>query len=269
MKEIFVNGLRLFVFENLIRYTTLCHCVSTRIGGVSSGNFSSLNLGIATDDSEECILENHSLLLSAIGFKNRRLVSSVQVHGKRIAIIDKVPSQAETQLADPLLYGYDSLITSLPEILLMIRVADCVPLILFDNENGVLAVVHAGWKGTLGSIAAKTVYAMANKFKTVPEDIIAGIGPSVGKCCFEVSRVLMESFIRAFPYAEKIIKEEASRFYIDLKEANKYQLLSAGLKNSNIENSGLCTCCNSDIFFSHRREKGKAGRFALVAGIRG
>ena len=163
--------------------------------------------------------------------------------------------------------GFDSIITDQNGLTIMIRVADCVPVILYDPASKIIAVVHAGWKGTLSEITIKTIHQMKKQFGCSPASIKAGIGPSIGKCCFSVSNEVAEKFTGQLERSEYFVNQNNNSSYVDLKKANMVQMIIAGLKEENIETSEICTSCSSDVFFSHRREKGRAGRFALLAGL--
>ncbi len=268
MKSNTVNGIQLFFFNSLARYICLVHAVSTRIGGISPQPFASLNLGLHTGDSFANITKNHTALCKALNVNIRSLVSSSQVHGSKIVYVDR---QLQSKAACALQHafkGYDAMVTDRPDVLLLIRVADCVPLILFDPAKKILALVHAGWKGTLAGIAAKTVDELANRFGSDPGDIRAGIGPSIGPCCYTVTEDIAQKFYRQTSYADNIvINNTAGAIRLNLWEANMLQLLGRGCRKSHIEVAGLCTSCNSHLFFSYRREKGKTGRFGLLAGL--
>jgi hypothetical protein len=256
-------------FKNLACFPELFHAVTTRAGGVSPEPFSSLNLGNNTGDSEAHVQTNYERLSRALGFDLQRVVSSHQVHGTEIAIINTAPARSRPFPAAHVLDGYDGFITAVPNIPLLIRVADCVPVILYETDRKALAVVHAGWKGTVGGIAAKAAGLMVQHCQCDIKKIMAGIGPSIGPCCYEVRQDVAESFRQTMPYSRFFLSEEAEGiFSLDLQEANRLQLLVAGLAPEHIELSWLCTGCNSNLFFSHRGEKGKTGRFALVAGLR-
>jgi hypothetical protein len=269
MKSYTSNGIKLLFFENLSPFKTLYHAVTTRTGGVSQIPFKSLNLGLNTDDRYENILANHEALSKALEFDLKYLLSSHQVHGTGILTVNNIPEKTK----DPFVLkhsfdGYDAMVTDKPGITLIIRVADCVPIILFDPAKQILAVVHAGWKGTKAEVAAKTVRVMVTQFGSRASDIIAGIGPSIGPCCFNVQKDVADLFFNNAPDAEIYIKKKGTGFVIDLREANRSQLIAQGCGEKNIEVSDLCTSCNSNLFFSHRGEKGKTGRNGLLAGLR-
>jgi hypothetical protein len=265
-KEI-LNNLPFFVFDHLYSHKELYHAVTTRAGGLSPSSYASLNLGINTDDTHSNIISNHDTVSSALNFDLSFLISSIQVHEDCILCLKAKPEHDNSKAPGICYDGFDSFITDQEGITIMIRVADCVPIILYDPRSKVIAVVHAGWEGTLSEITLKTIQQMENEFRCSPADIKAGIGPAIGKCCFSVNSEVAEKFTERLDRSECFVMQDNNSSYIDLKEANKIQMILAGLKEENIETSEICTSCCSDIFFSHRREKGRTGRFALLAGL--
>ena len=256
-------------FKNMSGFPELFHGVTTRTGGVSPQPFSSLNLGGTTGDSEAHIQANYELLSRALGFDLQTVVSSHQVHGTNLAIINEAPPRSNPFPAAHFLDGYDGFITAVPGIPLLVRVADCVPVMLYEPDRKVLAVVHAGWKGTAGGISAKAAEHIVAHWQCDIKKIRAGIGPSIGPCCYEVGQDVAECFNKSTGNKRFLMPEAAENtFSLDLQEANRQQLLEVGLDPGLIELSWLCTACNSNLFFSHRGEKGKTGRFALIAGLR-
>jgi YfiH family protein len=268
MLEQTIDTLKLLLFENLSPYTRLFHAVSTRIGGVSPQPFHSLNLGIGTDDTQRNVLQNYTLLSRALQFDLQSVVTSHQVHQADIARVYTVPRRSRPFPQAHALSGYDAFITAQPGIALMVRVADCVPVILYAPDRNVLALVHAGWRGTLAGITKKTVGNMVREWGCAAENIRAGIGPAIGPCCFSVQQDVGAQFHSQCANALSFMREKQGGIAIDLPEANRLQLLGAGCRHDHIELSGLCTACTLNLFFSHRGEKGKTGRFALIAGLR-
>lgn len=268
MKEKTINGIKLLSFEILNCYTGLFHAVSTRIGGISPAPFYSLNLGIHTEDAVRNISTNYAMLCSALHIDLQSVVTSHQVHETNIACIESMPARKYPFPLEHALNGYDAFITDKPGITLMVRIADCVPLILYDPAKQVLGVVHAGWKGTLAGITEKTVATLMHDYGCTPTNIKAGIGPSIGSCCFSVQKDVADLFHARFSNTRQCVYTTAGGTNIDLQEANRQQLISAGCAPDNIEMSRLCTACNLNLFFSHRGEKGKTGRFGLLACLR-
>lgn len=264
-----IHGVPLLFFENLLHFENLVHGISTRNGGVSGAPFASLNLGADTGDAIECVVRNYEIFSNALGFNLAGLVSSKQVHGKKIAVIDDMSIGRGMFSPEPLLRGYDGLVTGSTGVTLMVRVADCVPVILFAPELEMAAVVHAGWRGTLAGIVGEAVREMVQQYHADPGDIRAGIGPAIGPCCYCVQEEVADAFKNVPHLYPAVFRQRRRELFLNLWEANRLQLLRQGLSASNIETAELCTSCRTDLFFSHRREKGKTGRFGAFAGLRG
>ena len=188
-----------------------------------------------------------------------------QVHGSHALCLDESPA-AHPEEPCRVCGEFDALITNKPGITLLIRVADCVPILLYDPVRSVVGVAHAGWKGTLANIAGATVERMSAHYGCRPRDLLAGIGPSIGPCCFEVGDDVADRFRKISAVRNYIHAGGAVR--IDLPGANRASLLRSGVLPHNVEMSRYCTACRLDIFFSHRGEQGNTGRFGLFAGLR-
>ncbi len=269
MEFISKNNLDLAQFKNLSAFPELYHGVTTRTGGTSGAPFNGLNLGAHTGDSDEAVLANYEALSRALDFDLQKVVSSHQIHGAEIACVAELPPRTRPFPCAHALEGFDGFITATPGISLMVRVADCVPVILYAPDKKTVAVVHAGWRGTAAGIAKKAAELMVSQYGCAVESILAGIGPSIGPCCYEIGNDVAESFRRALPDCRRVLMQDEQNLYsLDLQEANRLELIQAGLMPGHIEMSWLCTACNLNLFFSHRGEKGKTGRFALIAGLR-
>jgi YfiH family protein len=258
------GGLSLYKFENLGRIPNLVHFVTTRAGGVSLPPYNSLNLGLHTADETDHVITNRALLSGYTGISKDKFLYASQVHSGDVKVIDSKSIKNGILSSVP---QTDATITDIPGICLMVMVADCVPLILFDPVKKVSAVIHAGWRGTVKHITANTIGVMVNRFGCNPTDILAGIGPSIGPCCYEVGEevraVVEQSFGTTKGYL--VCKNPESKPHFDLWYANHKQLTDNGVKSENIETAELCTHCNPEIFYSSRASKGITGRFA--AGI--
>jgi YfiH family protein len=254
----------LIKLENLGRISNLTHFITSRIGGVSLPPYDSLNLGLHTNDNSDHVLINRALLAKATGIEKERFLYASQVHSGDVKIIDSNAIENGVLSQNP---RTDATITALPGICLMVMVADCVPVLLFDPVRKVSAVIHAGWRGTVHQITSNTIHAMVKHFGCNPVDILAGIGPSIGACCYEVGEDVREFVAQSFgTTAGYLIQQPDSvKPHFDLWYANHKQLTDNGVKPGNIETSGLCTRCHSETFFSSRASGGITGRFA--AGI--
>ena len=265
----------------------LVHGFSTRVGGSSRAyGGQALNLGFTPDDSKAAVERNRAALSRALTADSRPwpLISLRQVHSDTIRFVE-TPSRSQ-------LIG-DGLITSTPGLLLAIQTADCLPIILVDSKHHAVGVFHAGWRGTMKRIVEKGVGEMRRHFGTRPRDIKAAIGPGIHGCCYPVGKEVREQFESQFAYAAKLFREVEERdpvrekypmlfltarppghselpkkIFLDLVEANRQQLIAAGVPAKNIGASPLCTGCNTNLLFSYRAEKGKTGRMMAVVGIR-
>lgn len=242
------------------------HGISARLGGVSEAPFSSLNLGLHTGDHADRVVANRQRFAEAVGIDFGKVVTAEQVHGDQVAAVEYSHAGRGAAVYQDALPAADALITNCQELPLMLFFADCVPVIIADPIRGVVGISHAGWKGTVARIAAKTVTKMTEQFQTSPADCIAAIGPSIGPCCYEVDAPVVEILKDNFASWESLVvpSKEKQRWQLDLWEANRVQLLEVGVKSDNIHMSQVCTACNASLFFSHRADQGKTGRLGAV-----
>jgi len=256
-----VNGQRdgLVAFRSsLLEDERVEHAVMGRTGGVSEGAYRSLNVGGTVGDDPAAVAENLRRIYAALGWHREGVVSGHQVHGDRV-------HRVSAEDAGRTIPSTDALISDVPGILLMGRYADCVPVLLFDPVRGVVGLAHAGWRGTVQGIVAKTVATMVSWYGCSVKDVRAVIGPSIGPCCFEVGQEVLAAFQRSFPDPEDAIVD-MGRQRVNLWRANTVQLERSGV--GAIALAELCTACHVDRFYSHRRENGKTGRFAVAIGLR-
>ncbi len=240
------------------------HGFSSRIGGVSEGEFRSLNLGIKTKDDLKNIEKNYKKFTEVININYENIVLSDQVHKDNILIIDE-NYKSQDVLLNSKIKEVDSLITNKKNIALVTVYADCVPIFILDKVNKVIALAHAGWRGTALKIGKKTIEKMIQIYRTDPKDCLVGIGPSIGKCCYEVDEMVINEFKKHYEDVNEFaIHKKDNKYMLDLWQANKISLLEAGLISTNITISNICTMCNKDLFFSHRGENGKTGRMAAI-----
>lgn len=240
----------------------LKHGVSARLGGASNEPFTSLNLALHVGDDPDTVRINRQLYCRTLDIPAAALVTAEQIHSDSIHLVtaqDYGRGAINYQEAFP---ETDALITQVPGIPLMLFFADCVPVLIFDPVQRVIAVVHAGWKGTVALLARKTVLAMQSYCQTQPEDCLVGIAPSIGPCCYKVDTPVIKRLKASFVHWESLLKKEETHWKLNLWEANRQQLREIGVKDENIINSQVCTACNSSLFFSYRKEQGKTGRLA-------
>jgi YfiH family protein len=243
--------------SNFAATGVVVHGFTTRHEGVSRHPYNSLNLGANIFDSPHNVQGNRSILARAFGARTEHLVTVTQVHGNDLLVIDS-PNPDYTHF---LKLECDGLITNQPGLMIGVCVADCIPILLLDPVNKVVATLHAGWKGTAGEIGRKGVEALINMFDSNPEDILAALGPGIGSCCYEVDGIVREAFKKNGADWDLFAKEKApGKWKLDLAAANCSQLLAAGVPKANIETTPLCVSCEHDLFFSYRREEGETGR---------
>lgn len=242
---------------------------STRTGGVSPMPQDALNLAGFNEDSAENIYENRRRFFRL--FDNEwTLASCWQVHSADVRVVRTINDARppENALGDTIYC--DALTTSTPRILLGVKTADCVPVLLGDARTGACAAIHAGWRGTLAAIVARTVERMAEEYGTRAKDVCAAIGPAALACCYEVGSEVIEAFHQKFPESDSLFKRtREGHALVDLQRANREQLIAAGVSPDRIHAAPLCTMCRTDLFFSYRREKklhGRTGRLMSVIG---
>lgn len=231
------------------------HLYSTRRGGVSYGNLGPMNLGFSRGDHIDHVLENYRRICYITGIAPGDMVLSDQVHADRIMAVDG-RDRGKGMTKPKELQGFDALITNTPDVCLVTFHADCCAIFLLDPVKKAIGLAHAGWKGTVMEIARKTVQKMTDMYGCDPKDILAGVSPSVGPCCFEVGTDVKDLFAAAFPaWSEKIIRRgvKEGKFMVDLWETNRLILEKAGLRKENITVTDLCTKCEEEYFHSHRR----------------
>lgn len=251
--------IKAFEKTNLVK-----HGFSTRLGGFSSGDLNSLNLGVKKDDSSKNILSNYDIFTRSLGIDMEDLVLTDQVHEDNIMEVTK-KDRGKGFIRKSDIIGIDGFITNESEVALVTFYADCVPLFFLDPKKKAIGLTHAGWKGTVERIGQKTIEKMVNTYESNPSDILVGIGPSIGKCCFEVGEEVIERVRDSFKDTKDYFyRKENGKYMLDLWDLNKDQFLEIGVKEYNITGSDICTKCNKDIFFSHRGDNGKTGSLAAM-----
>ena len=231
------------------------HGFTTRLGGVSTGSQSSLNLAVGRGDSEENVAENFRILGNALGFAPEDLVLTRQTHSDIVRPVTRADARGCYHRDYP---ECDALVTNTPGIALTVFTADCTPLLFHDPVTGAVGAAHAGWRGTAAAIAAKTVQAMAENYGCRPEDIRAAIGPNIARCHFETDADVPQAMVEAFgDEVLPFIERRGEKYYLDLKQINALVLRRAGV--THIEISDNCTVCECDRFWSHRVTKGDRG----------
>ena len=244
-------------FQNLLACPEIKHFVSS---GVKS-------IGFTKEMDSGAIRKNRLCLARAVGFEANCLVTARQVHSDRVCVVTACEAgrgglDRESRLPDT-----DAMVTADAGVCLMVLSADCVPILLYDPVKRVVGAVHAGWRGSAAQIVVATVEVMREQFGCSPGDLLAGIGPSIGRCCFEVGEEVAVCFRRLFPEAVVFAGKHPGKFQVDLWEANRRELMEAGLKPEHIEVAGMCTVCHPGRFFSYRRDGQAAGRVGAGIGL--
>ncbi len=242
-------------FSNLSARPEIVHGIFSRAGGNGSGPYARLNIGSNVGDSESNVTRNRAKISQFMGGADP--VALAQIHSARVVVVDDDFNYRDASRTPP---RADALITAMPDIPLMIQVADCQAVMLFDPVRKVLANVHSGWRGSVSNIIGACIKMMEQRFHTVPADILAGIGPSLGPCCAE-----FVNYPDEIPESYWIYRHKD--FYFDFWAASFDQLRQAGVLPENIESSQICTKCNPHLFFSYRHSN-TTGRFAAVIQMR-
>lgn len=271
MSEFFLrkskNNIWYGVFNHFYR-AGIRHGISTRLSGVSNVPYSSLNLGMHTGDDPMKVQMNRQLFCAAAEVNYNSVVSAQQVHKDTVAVVANADAGKGADCYADALAETDALITAAPDVPLLLLYADCVPVLFFDPVQRVIAVAHAGWKGTIAQIAVKTLHSMQENFGTRSDDCLVGIGPSIGPCCYEVDEGVINPLRAGFRYWEEVImKHGERRWMLNLWEINRRQLLENGVLAANIAVAEVCTACNKELFFSYRAEDGCTGRLGALISL--
>jgi YfiH family protein len=251
-----IDFYRFKIFE---KYDGLLQAVTTK----SADQSYAFSLALHTGEDENEIIKNRKILAELLNHKkDLHFIVANQTHSDHIKIIEESKTKGWETLSDAI-EDCDALITKQTNVMITMLTADCVPILLYDKKKKVIAAVHAGWKGTASKILAKTVLQMSETFGSDPKDIIAGIAPSIGACCYEVGEEVAQHF---FDLPKAYLKV-GDKYMLDLPYINKYQLLQSGLLEEHIEMSGVCTACEVERYFSYRKEQGCSGRFMSMIGM--
>ena len=249
------GGITTYHFQSLSA-EGLVHAVFTRLGGASREPLDSLNVGGAVGDDPDAVAENHARVYARLGVGAAQVTSPRQVHSNRVVVI--TGAQAGSTIPDS-----DGLVTATPGVALLLRFADCQPVLLYDPAHRALALVHAGWRGVAQAIARRAVETMVQAFGTRPGEILAGLGPAIGPCCYTVGDKVAAAMGYVLPdWSGALTSLGEGQWSLDLSAANAQQLASEGVRQ--IEQAYLCTACNRDEFYSHRADNGRTGRFAVA-----
>lgn len=263
MKERQSHHIPFLQFGSLPANGRVQHAIFTRQGGVSPAPFDSLNLSVSVPDSKANVYANRARAYGLYGRDTDTVVHAYLVHGNDVARVTQRNNGTWVECID-------GLITNEPGCALTMNYADCAPIFLYDPLNHAIGLGHAGWQGAICDLPGAMVRAMQAEFDSDPAALIAGIGPCIGPCCYEVNEPVISAVHKAFTETETLLVRATGdrpdtgdhHFHFDLPEANRCNLLRAGVRH--VEVSGLCTGCRTDLFFSHRVERGRTGRFGAI-----
>ena len=258
------NGVTFYSADGIDAAGGAAHGFSTRLGGVSEGMWSSLNLGMSRGDDPDHVRENYRRFFAAIGGSGERLAMTNQVHGAEVRTI--TTADVHTDPYEKAGYKADGLMTDLPGVALRVSTADCIPILFYDPVRRCVAAVHAGWRGTAAGIATAAVDRMKNVYGSRPSDILAAIGPGICPDCFETHEDVPNAMTSAMGTGvlRHIRIKENGKFAVDLKAINAMRLEQAGLEADHIAVSAACTSCDTDRFWSHRKQGANRGSLAAV-----
>jgi YfiH family protein len=249
----------LYTFDLFRKYPVLLHGVTTK----SQEHPYHFSLALHTGEHPQDIIANRNTLSRMLGSVSPlTYIVANQTHSDHISIITEKKSKGWDNIKDAV-EDCDALITDTKGIMLTILTADCVPILLYDTKKKVIAAIHAGWRGTQKRITQKTVHQMVQTYYCNPKDIIAGIAPAIGRCCYEVGKEVAQHFFDV----PKSFTVKNNKYMLDLPYLNKQQLLEAGVQETNIEMSGVCTACKKNRFFSYRKDDCCTGRFMSLIGM--
>ena len=231
---------------------------TTRYGGVSKGHLSSMNMSFTKGDAEENVRENYRRLAEAVGLDSEKYAFSYQVHADNVHVVDENNFKIGYKETDNLVRA-DALITDRKGVTLVKHSADCTVVYFYDPVNMAVGLAHSGWRSTVLDIVGKTIKKMTETYGTNPKDMLCAISPNIMECCFEVGSEVSNEFENAFDKQDNVVNYDYEKPHVNLVNAINVQLLKAGILTENIAKANLCSCCNSDEFFSHRKTKGQCG----------
>lgn len=264
-----VNSVPYLTYNSLSEIDFINHAFSTRLGGVSTDEFTSMNLAFNRGDSPENVTENYKRFCKIAGFDYESLTASSQDHHTFVRAVTK--ENVGVGIYKPKdIESVDALITNEPGVTLVTYYADCTPLFFVDTKQKAIGLAHAGWRGTVGRIGDNVVKKMQSLYGSDPSDIKAAIGPAISVCCYEVDKPCADNFLALdeLDSTKFVFPKGNGKFMIDLLETNRQILVHAGVKNENITVSDVCTNCNSELLWSHRATKGHRGTMSAFMCIK-
>ena len=261
MREITSAGVTYLAFPALLESGMVRHGFSTRMGGVSEGPYATMNFSFTRGDDPEAVRENYRRMAEALRVDMEKMVLTWQTHTTNVRVVSE-EDLGKGIIKERDYRDVDGLVTDMPDVTLVTFFADCVPLYFLDKKNHAIGLSHSGWRGTVKRMGEKTLETMAEAFGTRPEDVTACIGPSICMDCYEVGGEVIEEFAAEFPEAvhdRLFYKKENGKYMLNLWEANRIVLTDAGIREENLSVTDICTHCNPELLFSHRRSPEKRG----------
>ena len=254
------KGVPYLTYNRLSDIDFIRHAFSTKHGGVSKGEWTSMNFAFSRGDNPENVIENYKIFSDAVGFDYNSLVTSSQDHHTYVRPVTKNECGIGIWKEKDMM-SVDALITNEPNVTLVTHYADCTPLFFVDTVGKAIGLAHAGWRGTVGRIGEEVIKKMTSLYGTHPKDVVVAIGPAISKCCYEVDKDCAENFynLKDLDNSKFIFPKNDGKYMIDLLETNRQIVMRAGVKEENIVLSDLCTKCNSDLLWSHRATNGHRG----------
>lgn len=265
------------LFEHLAGVPGLSHAIFTRRRGFSVPPFAGLNASSVTGDDLAVVQRNKGEIVAALGLP---LVATKPVHGGDAAVVEREPDEHGEGWLDRMrarlrVIEADAMVSDDGGFALCWAYGDCTPILLYDPAHRAFGMVHAGWRGTAAAAAPRAIAMMRVRYNTRAQDLLVGVGPAIGSCCYEVGQEVWEAFQREPLARETGVFERREPFsarhsglYLDVAASNVRQLLAAGIREDHLETSGMCTGCRTDLFYSHRKEPWPSGRFAVGIGLR-
>lgn len=254
------KGVPYLTYNRLSDIDFIRHAFSTKHGGVSKGEWTSMNFAFSRGDNPENVIENYKIFSDAVGFDYNSLVTSSQDHHTYVRPVTKNECGIGIWKEKDMM-SVDALITNEPNVTLVTHYADCTPLFFVDTVGKAIGLAHAGWRGTVGKIGEEVIKKMTALYGTNPSNVVVAIGPAISKCCYEVDKDCAENFynLKDLDNSKFIFPQNDGKYMIDLLETNRQIVMKAGVKEENIVLSDLCTKCNSDLLWSHRATNGHRG----------
>ena len=255
------RGVPYLSFPALEETGLVAHAFSTRLGGVSKGDFATMNFSFTRGDDPEAVRENYRRMAEALRVDMEKMVLTWQTHTTNVRVVSE-EDLGKGIIKERDYRDVDGLVTDMPDVTLVTFFADCVPLYFLDKKNRAIGLSHSGWRGTVKRMGQKTLETMAEAFGTRPEDVTACIGPSICMDCYEVGGEVIEEFAAEFPEAvhdRLFYKKENGKYMLNLWEANRIVLTDAGIREENLSVTDICTHCNPELLFSHRRSPERRG----------